>query len=69
MPVMFPEIRYLAVGDHVLLIRRRDTVACLEVQLDDTVATVECRDGIVVNTVHFDEPLCDGVVAVVDVEP
>ena len=47
---------------------RLNAVSCLEVQLDDTVAAVQSRDRIVVNTFDFEVSLFQCVVAVVDVE-
>ena len=50
-------------------ISRRDTVTRLKVQLDDTVASVESRNSIVIYAFHREESLGKGVVAVVDIEP
>ena len=47
----------------------RNTVAGLEIELDDAVASVERGDRIVIDTVGGQVPLRDTVVAVVYVKP
>ena len=45
-----------------------DAIACLEVQLDDAIATVEGRDGIVVNALQGKQKRGLGVIVMVSVK-
>ena len=68
-PCVGPYVRQLTIGNGLLQIGCWDTVAGLKVEFDDTVATVQCRDRIVVDTFDFQEPLFHCIVAVMDIEP
>ena len=48
-PCVDPLVRQLAVGHNLALRRYDDTVANKQTQLDDGVATVQSRQGIVIN--------------------
>ena len=61
-PCLDPYIRQFAVDDGYVLIRRVNRSTYLKVQLDDTVASVECTQRVVINTRYFDIALIRYVV-------
>ena len=61
-PCMLPYIRQFAVDDGYVLIRRVNRSTYLQVQLDDTVASVECTQRVVINTRYLDIALIRYVV-------
>ena len=68
LPRVGPVVRDIAIGDRQGLMGCLDAITCLKVQLDDTVATIEGRDGIVVNALQGKQTRGLGVIMMVRVE-
>ena len=68
LPRVGPVVRDIAIGDRQGLMGCLDAIACFEVQLDDAIATVEGRDGIVVNALQGKQTRGLGVIVMVRVE-
>ena len=68
LPRVGPVVRDIAIGDRQGLMGCLDAIACLEVQLDDAIATVEGRDGIVVNALQGKQTRGLGVIVMVSVK-
>ena len=68
LPRVGPAVRDIAIGDRQGLMGCLDAVACLKVQLDDAIATVESRDGIVINALQGKQTRGLGVIVMVRIE-
>ena len=68
LPRVGPVVRDIAIGDRQGLMGCLDAITCLKVQLDDAIATVEGRDGIVVNALQGKQTRGLGVIVMVRVE-
>ena len=68
LPRVGPVVRDIAIGDRQGLMGCLDAITCLKVQLDDTVTTIEGRDGIVVNALQGKQTRGLGVIVMVRIE-